>query len=640
MTPLPHSIKVSLLTMSMAIIALGVIVPVFAYIGTHTETDLRFFEPGRAPTFDEAIIALPMEYALHSTEDNDVIVLGDSTGRDCFNPRQFEELSGLKAYNLSQRGTAGPMGFYLVASTYLRHHPKPKAIFLCLSPFALQVGARQTSGLLASRFLANYGPEAPGVIPAYKSVGFLAQRGTTQTWLRTLQLASGDSSADPRDLPMLSKRKTNESYREFQGRFAEGRGYCVPVEPRGPGRSFQSGSPAQPVKVNDEWDDAVKKLAELCEQHKVPLFLRLTPIRKDHQGAQDYSTVVAWMNALRGDHHISVVDPILEFWDADWHWDGLHLNGPGAKRFSSALYQQLKEFATTLRGHKKSVRSVAFSPDGKRIVSGSQDKLVKVWDATNGQEILTLDAHQEVVRSVGFSPDGKRIVSGSWDCPPKVWDATTGQEIFTLGSENFVMCVAFSPDGKSIACGNGYWKLKLWDATSGEETLTLKGHNEAIVCMAFSPDGKRIVTGSHDRTLKTWDLTTGKESVTFKGHTGSIRSVAFSPDGKKIVSGSDDHTVRVWDAASGQETFTLNGHKDRVWSVAFSPNGKQILSGSNDKTMKLWDATTGRETHTLKGHTSGVMWVAFSPDGKRIVSGSWDNTLKLWDVPRETTGLR
>jgi DNA-binding beta-propeller fold protein YncE len=639
MTPLPHSVKVSLLMMSLVITALGVIVPVFAFVGTQTETDLRFLEPGRAPTFDEALIALPIEYALHSTEYNDVIVLGDSTGRDCFNPRQFEELSGLKAYNLSQTGKVGPMGFYLVASTYLQHHPKPEAMFLCLSPFAFQLGAKQTSGLLASRFLANYGPEVPSIAPFYKSVSFFAKRGTTQTW-RTVQLALGYPLADPRDLPMFGKRETNESYHECQRRLAEGRGHWVPVELRAPGWNIRPGWLGQRVTVNEEWDAAVKKLAELCEQHKVPLFVRLTPIRKDYKAANDYSEVVTWMNALRDDHHILVVDPVLDFWDSEWHWDALHLNGPGAKRFSSALHKQLKQSATTLKGHTKSVRSVAFRPDGKRIVSGSQDNSVKLWDATNGREILTLDGHQDVVRSVAFSPDGQRIVSGSWDVPPKVWDATTGQEIFTLGDENFVMCVGFSPDGKSIACGNGYWKLKLWDAASGAETLTLKGHNEAIVCLAFSPDGKRIVTGSHDRTLKVWDLTTGKDTHTFKGHTGSIRSVAFSPDGKKIASGSDDHTIRVWDAASGQETLTLKGHTDRVWSVAFSPNGKQILSGSNDTTLKWWDAKTGRETLTLKGHTGGVMCVAFSPDGKRIVSGSWDNTLQLWDVPSGAAGIR
>jgi WD40 repeat protein len=640
MTPLPHRIKLPLLIMLMLMTAVGLIIPVFAYVGTQADTDLRFLEPRRAPTFDEAIIALPIEYALHSDEYNDVIVLGDSTGRYCFNPQHFEELSGMKAYNLSQMGKAGPMGFYLVAGAYLRHHPKPKAIFLCLSPFAFQVGTKQKAGLVASRFLANYGPEVPGFVPFYKSVEFFAKRGTLQTW-RTVQLALGSRLVDPRDLPMFSKRKTDETYHEFQTRLAEGRGYWVPVELRGPGWNYPQGWPDQPVKVNDEWDDAVKKLAELCERYKVPLLFRLTPIRKDYKDTYDYSEVVRWTDTLRGYHHMTVIDPTLDFWDLDWHWDVIHLNGPGAKRFSSSLHNQLNEPTITLKGHTKSVRSVSFSPDGKRIVSGSQDNMVKVWDATNGQETLTINRHQDVVRSVAFSPDGKRIVSGSWDIPPKVWDAATGQQILTLGEENFVMCVAFSPDGKRIACGNGYWKLKMWDAMTGQEILTLRGHNEAVVCMAFSPDGKRIVSGSHDRTLKTWDVTAGKEALTFKGHTGSIRSVAFSPDGKRIASGSDDHTIRVWDAANGQETLTLKGHTDRVWSVAFSPDGKRIVSGSNDATMKLWDATTGREVApALKGHTGGVMSVAFSRNGKRIVSGSWDTTLKLWDASCGAAGIR
>jgi WD40 repeat protein len=638
MTPLPHSIKISLFMMSMLITALGVIIPVFAYVGTQSETDLRFLEPGRAPAFDEAIIALPIEYALHSIEYNDVIVLGDSAGRYCFNPKHFEELSGLKAYNLSQTSKAGPMGFYLIAGAYLQHHPKPKAIFLCMTPFAFQVGAKQIS-TLATRFVANYGPEVPGLVPPYNSVEFVAKRGTTQTW-RNLQLSLGYPLKDPRDLPMFSKRKTGESYHDLQRRLAEGRGYWVPDELRGPGWNARQGWPGQPVKVHDEWDNAVKKLAEMCEKHGVRLFVRLTPIRKDYKDARDYSEVATWMNTLRDYHHITVVDPILEFWDLDWHWDVIHLNGPGAKKFSSAIHKKLKESTSTLKGHRMSVRSVAFSPDGKRIVSGSQDHMVKVWDATNGRETLTFDSHQDVVRSVAFSPDGQRIVSGSWDIPPKVWDATTGQETLTLGEQNFVMCVAFSPDGKSIVGGNGYRLLKMWDAASGEETLTLKGHNEAVLCMAFSPDGKRIVSGGHDRTLKMWDIRTGQETLTLEGHTGSIRSVAFSPDGKRIASGSDDQTIRVWDAASGQQTLTLKGHTDRVWSVAFSRNGKRILSGSNDSTMKLWDATTGRETLTLKGHTGGVMCVAFSPDGKRIASGSWDTTLKLWDAPSGAAGTR
>jgi WD40 repeat protein len=233
---------------------------------------------------------------------------------------------------------------------------------------------------------------------------------------------------------------------------------------------------------------------------------------------------------------------------------------------------------------------VSFSPDGKRIVSGSVDNTLKVWDAQTGQETLTLKGHADDVNSVSFSPDGKRIVSGSDDETVKVWDAQTGQE-----------------------------------------RLTLKGHSSTVTSVSFSPDGKRIVSGSYDNTLKVWDAQTGQETLTLKGHSDSVTSVSFSPDGKRIVSGSDDKTLNVWDAQTGQETLALMGHSGAVLSVSFSPDGKRIVSGSYDNTLKVWDAHTGLATLTLKGHLQ-VYSVSFSPDGKRIASGSFDETVKVWDL--------
>jgi WD40 repeat protein/serine/threonine protein kinase len=287
----------------------------------------------------------------------------------------------------------------------------------------------------------------------------------------------------------------------------------------------------------------------------------------------------------------------------------------------------------TLLGHSDGVTSVSFSPDGKRIVSGSADATVKIWDAETGQHVLTLSGHETTVWSVGFSPDGKRVVSGSDDQTVMLWDATTGKETLRLrGHSRYVDCVSFSPDGKRIVSGSGDKSVKLWNATTGDELLTITGHSGIVRSVQFSPDGTRIVSGSRDRTVRVWDAETGRERLTLRGHSGYLTSVSFSPDGMQIVSGSADETVKVWNAQTGRETLTLRGHSEDVTSVSFSPDGKRIVSGSADNTLKVWDTLTGLELLTIKGHLNGVTSVDFGPDGQRIVSGSGDNTLKVWDA--------
>jgi WD40 repeat protein/tetratricopeptide (TPR) repeat protein len=301
----------------------------------------------------------------------------------------------------------------------------------------------------------------------------------------------------------------------------------------------------------------------------------------------------------------------------------------------------------SLEGHTGPVSSVAFNPDGTRITSGSGDDNnpgkpgeVKVWDAQTGQLLLTLQGHTGAVTSVAFSPDGTRIASGSHDQTVKVWDAHSGQEVLALQEHTSpVRCVAFSPDGNRIASGSGdhsntgkHGEVKVWDAQTGRHLLPLEGHIQGVSSVTFSPDGKRLASGSNDQTVKVWDAHTGQELLTLRGHTGPVRSVAFSPDGMRLASGSSEGTVKVWEAQSGQHSFPLQGHTNTVTSVAFSPDGKRLASGSNDKLVKVWDAQTGQQLFTLKGHTKEVASVAFSPDGKRLASGSWDGTVKVWDA--------
>jgi hypothetical protein len=250
---------------------------------------------------------------------------------------------------------------------------------------------------------------------------------------------------------------------------------------------------------------------------------------------------------------------------------------------------------------------------------------------------VALTGHEGPVSSVAFSADGTRIVSGSPDKTLRLWDAHTGKPIGTplTGHEGEVLSVAFSADSTCIVSGSGDKMLRLWDAHTGKPIGTpLTGHEGPVTSVAFSADSTRIVSGSWDKTLRLWDAHTGKPIGTpLTGHEREVTSVAFSADGTRIVSGSWDKTLRLWNAHTGLPIGALTGHENGVSSVAFSADGTRIVSGSADKTLRLWDAHSGEPIGApVTGHEGAVFGVAFSTDGTRIVSGSYDGTLALWDV--------
>jgi WD40 repeat protein len=289
------------------------------------------------------------------------------------------------------------------------------------------------------------------------------------------------------------------------------------------------------------------------------------------------------------------------------------------------------ELIRTLEGHTGAVSAVAVLPDGKRAVSGSDDRKLKVWDMETGELIRTLEGHTGAVSAVAVMPDGKRAVSGSYDRKLKVWDMETGEVIQTLeGHTSWVSAVAVMSDGKRVVSGSDDLTLKVWDLETGEVIQTLVGHSYLVSAVAVMPDGKRAVSGSDDTTLKVWDLETGEDS---KGRTGWVMAVAVTSDGNRAVSGHSETTaLKVWDRETGELIRTLEGHTSWVSAVAVLPDGKRAVSGSTDGTLKVWDMETGKVIQTLEGHTGGVHAVAVMPNGKRAVSGSTDGTLKVWDL--------
>ena len=307
----------------------------------------------------------------------------------------------------------------------------------------------------------------------------------------------------------------------------------------------------------------------------------------------------------------------------------------------------------TLHGHLDWVWSVAFSPDGRRIVTGCSDGISKVWDADTGKELLSLGdissaarflksnglrreetlEHPNGVTSVVFSPDGSRIATGNVNRLATVWDASTGRELQTLrGHSDRVNSVAFSTDGRQLVTGSWDHTAKVWDLASGKPLFTFTAHSGQVEFAAFTADGQHIASGSDDKTAMIWEAATGKVLLTLKGHSGAVWWVAVSPDGRRIVTASDDRTAIVWDASTGNELFPLLGHSEWVNTAEFSPDGQRILTSSDDRTARLWDAVTGQALFTLRAHADKVNSAAFSRDGIRIVTGSDDKTAKIWET--------
>ncbi|QRV90240.1 WD repeat-containing protein [Ceratobasidium sp. AG-Ba] len=298
-----------------------------------------------------------------------------------------------------------------------------------------------------------------------------------------------------------------------------------------------------------------------------------------------------------------------------------------------------RQVGQSLTGHTGLVWSVVYSPDGKHIVSGSNDCTIRMWDAASGQPVgQPLTGYMGSVFSVGYSPDGKHIVSGSADRTIRMWDAASGQPVGRplTGHTSSVWSVAYSPDGRHIVSGSYDRTIRTWDAASGQPVgQPLTGHTDKVSSVRYSPDGKCIVSGSEDMTIRMWDAASGQPiGQPLTGHSGYVSSVEYSPDGKHIVSGSYDRTIRMWDAASGHPVGQpLTGHTGTVYSVGYSLDGKSFVSGSSDRTIRMWDAASGRPVgQPLAGHTGYVSSVGYSPDGKCIVSGSSDTTIRMWDA--------
>jgi WD40 repeat protein len=295
-------------------------------------------------------------------------------------------------------------------------------------------------------------------------------------------------------------------------------------------------------------------------------------------------------------------------------------------------------------GHSSRATSVAWSRNGSRIVSGSFDKTVRVWNAADGNSIQTYLGHADRVQAVAWAPDSMHVASAGDDRTVHIWHASTGalQRIYS-GHADHVLGLAWSPDGTRIASASADKTVQVWDAATGRNIFTYRGHTDYVFAVAWSPDGKRIATGGNDKVVQVWELTKDTKgnfitsflfskqgSFAYRGHNGRINAIAWSPDGRRIASVGSDKSLQIWDASSGKLAFIYRHRSSAFNVVAWSFDNRRIATGNNDKTVQVWDTQTRSTLCIYSGHTGYVNGVAWSPEGTRIASASVDKTVQVW----------
>jgi eukaryotic-like serine/threonine-protein kinase len=284
--------------------------------------------------------------------------------------------------------------------------------------------------------------------------------------------------------------------------------------------------------------------------------------------------------------------------------------------------------------HTGAIVRASFSPDGQRIVTTGTDDTGRIWDAVTGRLIATLTGHRGPVRDARFSPDSSLVVTASADATARVWNAADGKlRGASLIHEGEVVRASFDRDGQRVltACSDGFARVWRLDAERSVIQFRLK-HGGPVTDAVFSADGTRVATASADGTARIWDSATGKPIGEPLRHQGEVLRVAFRGDGRQLATASADLSARIWDSATGQELTPALRHYSTVISVAFSPDGTHLATASDDNSARVWDTSNGRSVTPPLPHNGSVSEVCFSPDGRHIATAARDTTARIYDL--------
>ena len=290
-----------------------------------------------------------------------------------------------------------------------------------------------------------------------------------------------------------------------------------------------------------------------------------------------------------------------------------------------------------LSGHTFSVNSVAFSPDGQLLASGSADRMVIIWDLANHSQRFKLEGHTKQVKSLAFSPKSKILASAGLDKTVILWDVESGKQLqqfegFTLG----ILSVAFSPDGKILAAGTAAGTIALFDIDTLKLISQFEWNNFFVNQLAFDPTGKILAVAKADSTIILWDIEQKQPMRILKGHKGGVKSISFSPDNKMLVASDTNQYIIFWDITNDQPFGRIKNERD-ILSIAYSPDGKSIAAGGWSELLSLRDLDSSPEkAQSLRGHSEQINSVAYSPDGKTLASGGLDSKVIIWDLNPES----